>query len=108
MSSPYETTITVSFGDVDPAKIVYYPIIFHYCHIAFERFFAEFVGISYPRLISEEKIGFPTVNVTASFSSTIKYGDEVRIQISIERIGKSSAQFHYRGTNSESGEPYFH
>ena len=103
----YETRIAVSFGDVDPARIVYYPIIFHYCHIALERFFAEAVGIPYARLIAEERLGFPTVNVTTDFSGTIKYGEEVRIVVAITRIGRSSVQFQYRGFNSSSGELYF-
>jgi len=105
--SAYETTITVHFGDVDPARIVYYPIIFHYCHIAFERFFAEYVGIPYPQLITQERLGFPTVNVSTNFSLPIRYGDEVRIRVSVARVGKSSVQFRYTGRNSSNGEIYF-
>jgi 4-hydroxybenzoyl-CoA thioesterase len=106
-SSTYETTITVHFGDVDPARIVYYPIIFHYCHIAFERFFAEYVGVPYPRLIAEEKLGFPTVNVSTNFSKPIRYGDDLKVSVSIVRVGKSSVQFRYVGRNSSNGEICF-
>ncbi len=95
----YKTTITVNFGDVDPAHIVYYPIIFHYCHIAFERFFTEFVGISYPKLLKDEGIGFPTVNATSSFSHPIHYGDDLEVMLKVDRIGKSSVDFSYIGKN---------
>jgi YbgC/YbaW family acyl-CoA thioester hydrolase len=104
--STYETTISVNFGDVDPAGIVYYPVIFHYCHIAFERFFAEAAGMPYARLINEENLGFPTVNVSADFSKRISYGEDVRFSVTVARIGRSSVQFRYQGLNS-SGEIYF-
>ena len=105
--STYETTIAVCFGDVDQAGIVYYPNLFHYCHIAFERFFAEYVGIPYHRLIAEERLSFPTVNVSTNFNKPLRYGDEVRISVSVARIGKSSVQFRYVGRNLSDGEPCF-
>lgn len=102
----YKTTITVNFGEVDPAHIVYYPIIFHYCHIAFERFFTEFVAIPYPKLIKDENLGFPTVNATSSFSRPIHYGDYLEISLKVDRIGKSSVDFSYIGRNLD-GQEYF-
>jgi len=102
----YKTNITVNFGDVDPAHIVYYPIIFHYCHIAFERFFTEFVGIPYPKLLKNERLGFPTVNASTDFFHPIHYGDELIVEIIVTRIGKSSVVFSYSGKNGE-GKEYF-
>lgn len=102
----YKTIITVNFGDVDPAHIVYYPRIFHYCHVAFERFFTEFVGITYPKLLKDEGIGFPTVNATTSFSRPIHYGDHLEITLTVDRIGKSSVDFLYMGRNLD-GDVYF-
>jgi YbgC/YbaW family acyl-CoA thioester hydrolase len=102
----YKTTVTVNFGEVDPAHIVYYPIIFHYCHIAFERFFTEFVGIPYPKLLKDENLGFPTVNANSSFSHPIHYGDHLDVYLKVDRIGKSSVDFSYVGKNLE-GQEYF-
>src|SRR5688572_22644069 len=106
-SSTYETMIAVCFGDVDPAGIIYYPVLFHYCHIAFERFFAEYVGIPYHRLISEDRLSFPTVNVSTNFNRPIRYGDKVRISVSVARVGKSSVQFKYVGKNWSDGKTCF-
>lgn len=106
MSKSYQTTITVHFGDVDPARIVYYPIIFHYCHVAFENFWAEFVGIPYAKLLTEKQIGFPAVNAQANFSRPVKYGDTVKIKVSVTRIGKSSVEFRYQAFN-ELAQDYF-
>ena len=40
--------IPVRFGDVDHARIVYYPRFFHFCHVAMEEAFRDALGISYP------------------------------------------------------------
>ena len=42
----------MAFGDTDPAGLVYYPNLLHYCHIAMERFFAERCEIKYSDLIT--------------------------------------------------------
>jgi 4-hydroxybenzoyl-CoA thioesterase len=103
----YITAITVHFGDVDPAHIVYYPVIFHYCHIAFEQFFAEYVGLPYARLLKEERLGFPTVSARADFRKKISYGETVHIEVTVARIGNSSVEFHYCGKDAQ-GNEYFH
>lgn len=91
----FETRIPVRFGDCDPAGLVYYPVIFHYCHIAMEEFFAHRCGISYSRLMSDERTGFPTVNVQAEFFAPLVYGDEAAIWVLISRVGRSSVTFEY-------------
>ena len=42
----YRTRVKVRFGDIDRAGIAYYPNLYHYCHIAFEDFFEEHLGVS--------------------------------------------------------------
>jgi 4-hydroxybenzoyl-CoA thioesterase len=92
----FSTRITVRFGDCDPAGLVYYPVIFHYFHVAMEEFFAARCGgASYERLMRERRIGFPTVNVRAEFFAPMVYGDEIEIEVSVSRVGNSSATFEY-------------
>jgi len=93
---PYKTTIPVRFGDVDKAGIVYYPVIFHYLHVAQEDFFAECVGVPYHRLIEEEGIGFPAVTDSTEFYRPFKYGEVVEIRVHISRVGESSVTFEFR------------
>jgi len=93
---PFSTRITVRFGDTDPAGLVYYPNIFHYFHIALEEFFAARCGISYPRLMADERIGFPTVSTQAEFFVPLVYGDEVDVEMFVSRVGNTSATFEYR------------
>lgn len=92
----YRTTVSVRFGDVDKAGIVYYPRIFHYLHIAQEDFFAEHVGIAYNCLIDDERIGFPTVSDSTDFLRALKYGDTLEVVVYISRVGLSSATFEFR------------
>ncbi len=92
----YKTTIPVRFGDVDRAGIVYYPVIFHYFHIAQEDFFDDYLGIPYNRLIEEERIGFPTVKTATEFYSPLKYGDLLKVTVHISRVGRSSLTFEFR------------
>jgi 4-hydroxybenzoyl-CoA thioesterase len=92
---PFSTRITVRFGDCDPAGLVYYPVISHYFHVAMEEFFAARCGTSYERLMRERRIGFPTVNARAEFFAPMTYGDEIEIEVSVPRVGDSSATFEY-------------
>ncbi|MEW6212101.1 MAG: thioesterase family protein [Acidobacteriota bacterium] len=91
----YRMTIPVRFGDVDRAGIVYYPVIFHYFHIAQEDFFAHYIGVPYHRLIEEERLGFPTIKTATEFYSPLKYGDLIEVVVHISRVGRSSATFEF-------------
>ena len=93
---PFSTRITVRFGDTDPAGLVYYPNLFHYFHVAMEEFFAARCGISYQKLMAEERIGFPTVNVEAEFLLPLVYGDEAVVEVLVSGVGRSSATFEYQ------------
>jgi 4-hydroxybenzoyl-CoA thioesterase len=99
----FSTRINVRFGDCDPAGLVYYPVIFHYFHIAMEEFFAARCSMSYARLMSEERIGFPTVNAQNEFFVPIVYGDEIEIEVSVSRVGNSSVTFEYAARRASDG-----
>jgi 4-hydroxybenzoyl-CoA thioesterase len=100
---PFSTLIKVRFGDADPAGLVYYPSIFHYYHIALEEFFAARCGISYAKLMADERVGFPTVNVQAEFFAPLVYGDEVLVEVFISKVGQSSAVFEYSARRASDG-----
>ena len=91
----FSTRISVAFGDIDPAGLVYYPNLLHYCHIAMERFFAERCDVPYSDLIAKERIGFPTVKIEAEFLTPLIYGDEAEIAVEVAEIGNSSLKLVY-------------
>ena len=102
--SAFSTTILVRFCDLDPAGIAYYPNLVNYLHVAFEDFFAGFVGRPYPEVF-REGLGFPTARVEMEYLSPVHYGDRVRVGVAIEHLGRSSVRFRYEG--SVEGRPVF-
>ena len=91
----YTTSIKVRFGDIDHAGIAYYPNLYHYLHIAFEEFFEEFIGTSYPDVLDRERVGFPTVKVGTEFLRPIRYGDTLDITLTIPRVGNASVEIDF-------------
>ena len=104
-AGPFTTTLLVRFGDLDAAGIAYYPNLVNFLHEAFEDFFAGHVGRPYPEVYGEG-IGFPTVKVEMEFVSPVRYGDHVQVDLTVERLGRSSVQIRYEG--SVAGRPVFH
>ncbi len=93
----FRTEIEVRFGDCDPAGIVYFPTLYHYCHVAFEDTWRRGLRMPYAALVSDQRLGFPTVHVETDFRSPARYGDIVEMDVRVERIGESSVVFRFEG-----------
>jgi 4-hydroxybenzoyl-CoA thioesterase len=91
----FKTRITIPFGDTDPAGLVYYPNLFHYVHIGMERFFEACCGKRYADLVTNERLGFPTIKVEAEFVTPVVYGDEVELTVRVLSLGKKSVTIEY-------------
>ena len=100
---PYEARFPVRFGLCDPAKIIYFPNYFDMFHSAMEDFFRDRLGLLYHVLLAKDRISFPTVHLEVDFSAPVSYGDEVRIQVEVAKLGKSSVAFRYTGFRSSDG-----
>jgi 4-hydroxybenzoyl-CoA thioesterase len=100
----FATSILVRFGDLDGAGIAYYPNLVNYLHEAFEDFFEGHVGRSYAE-VYKSGIGFPTVKVEMEFFAPVHYGDQVKVEVGVERLGRSSVHIRYEG--SVRGKPVF-
>lgn len=100
----YRTRYRIRFGDVDSARIVYYPRYFHLCHVAMEELFREALGVDYATLIGSQHFGFPAIKVTAEFRRPLRYGEEAEIEVEIVSIGESSLtlRFTFRTAGYES------
>jgi len=91
----YTSIQKIRFDDVDGAGIVYYPRFLHLCHAAFEDFFDATAPFGYPELISQKRLGFPTVHLEADFKAPLSYGDTAVVTLSTTRIGTTSMTLHY-------------
>jgi 4-hydroxybenzoyl-CoA thioesterase len=101
---PYETRFPVRFGLCDPARIIYFPNYFDFFHAAMEDFFRDRIGALYHMLLGKERIGFPTVHLEVDFATPVAFGDEVKIQVEIAKVGRSSVAFRYTGRRMSDGK----
>lgn len=86
---------SVHFQEVDAAGIVFFGRFMDYCHDAMDRFFDGVDG-GYVGLITKRRLGFPAVHVEANWSAPLRYGDTMRIEVTVLKIGTTSCTFRYR------------
>lgn len=94
----------VRFEEVDGANIVFFARYVNYAHEAMEHFFSPIEG-GYPELTMVRRVGFPAVHMDTRWIAPLAYGDVVRIETTIPRLGKRSFSLRYRMTNVRTGSP---
>jgi 4-hydroxybenzoyl-CoA thioesterase len=87
---------TIRFSDADPAGIAFYPRIFDHLHEAFEDFFDCCAGMPYAKILSQHRMGFPTVHVTAEFLKPLVHGETIDVELKVTNLGQTSFTCHYR------------
>lgn len=92
----------VRFDEVDAAGIVFFGRFIQYCHEAMERFFDGVPG-GYVGLITKRRTGFPAVHLEADWKAPLRYGDAMRIEVTVPRIGTTSCTFRYRFVRASDG-----
>ena len=90
----------VRFEDVDAASIVFFSRFLNYCHEAMEALLAPLEG-GYAALIVGRRQGMPAVRVEADFAAPLRFGDRMRIEVTVEHIGKTSCTFRYVFQNAK-------
>ncbi len=101
----FRTRLRYRFGDIDDAGIAYYPKLLHCFHCAFEDWWSDGLGHPYPRLLHEDKLGFPAVRIEADFFAPIRYGDEPWVHVGVLRVGDSSVEFAFWMTKGDDPAP---
>ena len=103
----FSATYRYRFGDIDHAGIAYYPKLLHLAHCAFEDWWADALGKAYPRLMADERLGFPAVHLDVDFKNPIRYGDDVTVEVVVLAVGGSSVTFGFKllDANTAEGEP---
>lgn len=85
----------IRFDEVDAAGILFFARYLNFCHEAMESFF-EGVDGGYAGLVARDHRGFPAVRAEVDFEAPVRYGDAVRIELTIEHVGNTSCTFRYR------------
>ena len=82
--------IRVEWGDCDPAGIVYYPRYFAYFDNCTAALF-EAAGLPKHEMLKTYRIvGIPMVDTRARFLAPSQFGDDVIVESSISKWGRSS------------------
>jgi len=85
----------IKFEEVDAANIVFFARFVTYAHEAMEHFFGALEG-GYAGLILDRRVGLPAVHVEIAFTAPARYGDVLRIETRVARIGNRSTVLWYR------------
>ncbi|MCX4242870.1 acyl-CoA thioesterase [Paraliomyxa miuraensis] len=88
--------VDVTWGDCDPAGIVYFPRFFEKFHEAMERWFGDALGQPYDALIMERKLGLPSVHTEADFQAPCRFGERLVVELRVARLGRTSIDLNYR------------
>jgi 4-hydroxybenzoyl-CoA thioesterase len=103
-ATTFTSDFAVRFGDVDRARVMYYPRFFHLFHQTFEDWFGGALGVPYPQVVDNENLGFPTVKVETEFLKPLRYGDRVRVVLELVAIGAGSLTLTYTAVRLSDGE----
>jgi 4-hydroxybenzoyl-CoA thioesterase len=102
VSAPFVHVHRVRFDEIDAAGIAYFAHFFTWCHEAMGAMLAPLEG-GYAALVSGRKLGLPAVHVEADFASPLRFGDEVRVAVEVERIGNSSCSLRFDLSRADGG-----
>ena len=78
-------TVTVSFGDCDPAGIVFFPNFSRWMDAASLMFFTQ-CGVPPWRVLERERgiVGTPLLEINTKFLKTVTYGETIDISTHVE------------------------
>jgi acyl-CoA thioester hydrolase len=88
MSQVFEWSRLVDFYETDLAGIVHFSNFYRWMESA-EHAYARSLGLE----IHDLKIGWPRVHASADFKKPVKFGDLVRVRVSIAEIRRRSIRF---------------
>ena len=88
-------TIRIEWGDCDPAGIVFYPRYFEWFDACAAALF-EAAGFPRGDLVSRQGIVIPMVDTRSRFLIPSRFDDELTVETTITRFGRSSFDVHHR------------
>lgn len=99
MSAPFEWSRLVEFYETDLAGIAHFSNFYRWMESAEHAFLRE-RGVA----LHEGGIGWPRVNASADFRRPIKFGDKIRVRVSIAELRTRSVRYVFEFRVNESDE----
>jgi 4-hydroxybenzoyl-CoA thioesterase len=92
MSKVFSVEYPILFSHCDPAGIVYFPRLFDLLHRAMEDWFTFGLEERFADFIVKKRLGIPTVRTEVDFVGPARFGDLVRIELRVLKLGRSSIE----------------
>ena len=92
MGKVFHVEYPILFSHCDPAGIVYFPRFFDLLHRAMEDWFTFGLEERFADFIMEKRLGIPTVHTKVDFVGPARFGDLLRIELRVARLGSSSIE----------------
>jgi len=90
-------TLRIEWGDCDPAGIVFYPRYFAMFNHSTELLIEQALGIKKYALNQLYGLGgYPSVRSQARFLLPTRYGDDVEIESTVTKVGRSSFSIEHK------------
>jgi 4-hydroxybenzoyl-CoA thioesterase len=89
-AAPFRVRRLVRLADCDPVGVVYFPRYFDLFHGLIEDWFGQCLGLDYWRLLREDRLAFPVAHAEADYLASCRMGEEIGLELSIERLGERS------------------
>ena len=90
MSKVFRVEYPILFSHCDPAGIVYFPRLFDLLHRAMEDWFTFGLQERFADFLMTKRLGIPTVSTHCDFLSPARFGDTLKIELVILKLGRSS------------------
>ena len=89
MPKIFTTTRELRFGDCDISGTAYFPSYLNLLNGVNEEFWAH-IGYPWHEIIWKERWGTPTVHLTCDFSVPSLFGQTLKFDLRVVKVGKSS------------------
>jgi YbgC/YbaW family acyl-CoA thioester hydrolase len=99
MPTPFQTTRRVEFGDTDMAGIMHFSNFFRFMEVA-ETDFLRSRGLTVAWEADGQRYGFPRVSVACDYSRPARFGDELTITVTVEKVGRKSVAYRFDFTRA--------
>ncbi|WP_159738481.1 acyl-CoA thioesterase [Vibrio atypicus] len=96
MKNIFTLPYRIRFSDCDPAGIVFYPQYFVMFNDLLEAWVDSILDGGFAHYIGQSRFGLPVVNLQADFKAISRMGDDVYLQLEVERVGDKSLGLTYR------------
>jgi len=92
MSKVFSVEYPILFSHCDPAGIVYFRRLFDLLHRGLADWFTFGLEERFADFIVKKRLGIPTVGTQVDFMGPARFGDLLRIELRVLKLGRSSIE----------------